>query len=153
MSLLELYTHDEAATDTAAERTGAASSSESSPDKPFVLGRLLFGATLGFMAATNFKQMEGMIQYAESKGVPAPETLVPFASGMGAFGGLGVALWRLPTLASGAAFAFLAGVTPAIHDFWNLDEDEGRQDEQIQFMKNLALMGAALTYLVRAAKQ
>ncbi|WP_224270118.1 DoxX family membrane protein [Haloprofundus salinisoli] len=150
MSLLELYSHDET-TESTGERPETASSATAS-DKPFLLGRLLFGATLGFMAATNFQNLEEMVGYAESKGVPNAEKLVPFASGMAVFGGAGIALWRLPVLAAGAAAAFLAGVTPAIHDFWNLDEDEGRQDQQIHFMKNLALFGAAIGYLVRALR-
>ncbi|WP_117592757.1 DoxX family membrane protein [Haloprofundus halophilus] len=151
MSLLELHSHDEATTESGDERPERASSATAT-EKPFLLGRLLFGATLGFMAATNFQSLDETVQYAESKGVPNAEKLVPFASGMAVFGGIGIALWRLPALAAGAAAAFLAGVTPTMHDFWTLDEDEGRQDQQIQFMKNLALFGAAIGYLVRALR-
>jgi len=37
---------------------------------------------------------------------------------------------------------FLVGVTPVMHDFWN-QEGMDRQNEQIHFLKNLGLAGAA----------
>lgn len=38
----------------------------------FLMGRMLFGAVLGFMGLNHFVQLDGMSGYAEAKGVPFP---------------------------------------------------------------------------------
>ena len=119
---------------------------------PSLLGRLLFGGVLAYTAIQNFKNMDGQIAYAEAKGVPEADKLVPLASGTLAFGSLGIILWRLPTLAAGAVAAFLAGTTPTMHDFWAADEEQ-KQIEEYQFLKNVAMLGAAIAFLRRAREQ
>lgn len=116
---------------------------------PSAVGRLLFAVGVGTLAADTFRNLEGQIAYAESKGVPNAETMVPFTGGMLGLGSLGIALWRLPTLSAGAVATFLAGVTPVMHDYWNADEEE-RSSQKIAFMKNLSLFGAALVFLREA---
>lgn len=123
-----------------------------SDESPPILARLLFGGTLGALAYNNFRELEGMIAYAESKDVPAADRLVPFASGMLAFGAIAIVLWRVPRLAAGAVATFLAGVTPLMHDFWTM-EGEQRETEQFHFMKNVALIGAAIALLDRSGDQ
>ncbi|ADJ14386.1 DoxX family protein [Halalkalicoccus jeotgali] len=119
---------------------------------PALLGRLLFGGMLLAAAINAFRGMEGQIAYAESKDIEYANYLVPFTSGMLAFGGIGIALWRFPRLAAGAAATFLAGVTPTMHDFWNAP-DEQRQNELNHFIKNGAMLGGALSYLYRACRE
>jgi uncharacterized membrane protein YphA (DoxX/SURF4 family) len=111
-------------------------------DTPSILGRLLIGGFLGFTALENFRGMEGQIGYAEAKGAPYPELLVPFSSGMLAAGSLGIVLWRLPVAATGAVASFLLGVTPIMHDFWNVDDEQQKQVELYQFVKNVVILGA-----------
>jgi hypothetical protein len=43
-----------------------------------------------------------------------------------------------------AIAGFLVGVSPLIHDFWNMEDPQQRQNEMINFSKNMALLGAAL---------
>jgi uncharacterized membrane protein YphA (DoxX/SURF4 family) len=50
-------------------------------------------------------------------------------------------------LGAAALVGFLAGVTPIMHDFWNLEDPEKRQGEMINFMKNVALLGGALALM------
>nr|WP_226013187.1 DoxX family membrane protein [Halomicrobium salinisoli] len=113
----------------------------------FRLARLLFGSVLAFTAIDNLRNLEGRIQYAGSKGAPRPEQTVPAMSASLLLGAVGVLLWKLPTLALGAVISFLVGVTPVMHDFWSIDDPEQRQQEQVQFLKNTALLGAALAFL------
>ena len=112
------------------------------------LGRVLFGLGLALQASEDFRDMEDSIDYAESAGVPVPELAAPLASGMMLVGGLGVALWRLPRIATGAVATFLAVVTPTMHDFWNEEGDAG--GERLAFFGNLAMFGAALAFLREA---
>lgn len=113
----------------------------------FRLARVLFGGILAFMAVDNLRNLEGRIQYAESKGAPDPETTVPFISGSLLFGGLGIAAWKLPRLAAGAAATFFGSVTPFMHDFWSIEDDEQKQQQMTHFLKNLALLGGTLAFL------
>ncbi|MUV58884.1 DoxX family protein [Halogeometricum sp. CBA1124] len=115
---------------------------------PSRLGRLLFGLGLALQASEDFRDMDGQISYAESAGVPLPDLAVPFGSGMMAAGGLGVALWRFPRVATGAVVTFLAVVTPTMHDFWN--EEGDASGERLAFFGNLAMFGAALAFLREA---
>ncbi|GAA0477749.1 DoxX family protein (plasmid) [Halococcus dombrowskii] len=110
------------------------------------LGRTLFGGVLAFMALDNFRDLEGSIGYADSKGVPEAETLVPFSSGMLLFGGLGITLGRFKQLAPGAVVTWFVAVTPQMHDFWNMEDDQ-REGQQVHFLKNLIILGGALFFL------
>ncbi|RKS75796.1 putative membrane protein YphA (DoxX/SURF4 family) [Haloarcula quadrata] len=116
---------------------------------PSLLGRLLFGGGLIVLAVRNLTDLNGRIAYANAKGVPKADTLVPAASGLLLGGGLGITAWKLPKLSAGSVAAFFIGVTPLMHDFWAVDDDQ-RDDELTAFLQNLALLGAALAFLQRA---
>ncbi|WP_276255200.1 DoxX family membrane protein [Halomontanus rarus] len=113
----------------------------------FRAGRVLFGGVLAFNALDNLRNLEGRIAYAESKNAPAPNVSVPAISGGLLLGGIGVALWRIPSAAAAAIAGFLVSITPVMHDFWNHDDPEQKQQEVIHFLKNTALLGAALAFL------
>ncbi|TQQ83266.1 DoxX family protein [Halonotius terrestris] len=112
----------------------------------FLLGRLLFGGVLAFNGLNHFLDADAMAGYAGAKGVPAPGLMVPFTGGILLFGGLGVAAGVLPSLAAGALIVFLVVTTPLMHDFWAVPEDQ-KQGEMVNFLKNVALTGAALALL------
>lgn len=114
---------------------------------PTKTGRLLYGGILFYTAIQNVQNLEARIQYAEAKGVPVPETLVPLASGLLLAGSVGITLWRYPKLSAAAVASFLLGVTPAMHDFWNEEADAERTTEKNQFLKNVSMFGAALLLL------
>ncbi|MGQ3329548.1 DoxX family protein [Halorubrum sp. FL23] len=116
---------------------------------PSRLGRVLLGVGLAAQASEDFRDMDDTIEYAESAGVPAPDLAAPFASGMMVAAGVGIALWRLPRIATGAAVAFLTVVTATMHDFWNADEDD-KSGERLAFFGNLAMLGGALVFLREA---
>ena len=113
------------------------------------IGRVALGLGLALQATEDFRDMEDTVEYADSAGVPFPETLAPLASGSMVAAGLGIALWKLPRLATGAAAAFLAAVTTTMHDFWNADEGEGSGD-RLAFFGNLAMFGGVLVFLREA---
>ena len=119
---------------------------------PSLLGRVLLGVGLAAQASEDFRDMDDTIGYAESAGVPMPDLAAPFASGMMIVAGVGIALWRLPRVATGAAVAFLTVVTATMHDFWNADEDD-KSGERLAFFGNLAMLGGALVFLREAYKK
>lgn len=100
-------------------------------------------------ASEDFRDMEDTVEYAESAGVPMPALLAPFASGMMLVAGVGIALWRFPRIATGAAATFLTTVTLTMHDFWNEDPDD-RSGERMAFFGNLAMLGGVLIALREA---
>jgi len=128
---------------------GMTDESADSESTNFRLGRLVFGLGMALQASEDFRDMDDTIEYAESAGVPFPDLLAPMASGMMLVGGLGVAFWRLPRIATGAVAGFLGVVTLTMHDFWNADPDD-RDGERLEFFGNLAMFGAALAFLHEA---
>ena len=113
----------------------------------FQVGRALFGTILAFLAMDNLRNLDERVAYAEAKGAPAPGRTVPFVSGSLLLGSAGLALWRLPRASAVAVAGFFLGVTPQMHDFWNAEDEEERQQEFFHFTKNTALFGAALVFL------
>jgi putative oxidoreductase len=117
----------------------------------FLLARVLFGAVLAFTGLNHFQNAESMIGYAQSKGIPMASIGVPVSGGLLMAGGLGIVLGVYPTLAAGALAVFLVGATPTMHDFWNAPEEQ-YQNEFNNFLKNVALLGGALAFLVVASE-
>ena len=112
----------------------------------FLVARLVFGVVFVFFGLNHFMNAEMMSGYAGAKGVPAAGLMVPVTGGMLVFGGLGVLLGVFPTLAAGAVVLFLLVTTPLMHDFWAAPEEE-QMTEMTQFLKNVALFGAAVGFL------
>lgn len=114
---------------------------------PFLLGRIVYGGFFVFSGVNHFKQFKKMTQYAAAKHVPAPELAVALSGAMLVFGGTSILLGVTPKLGSLAILAFLAGVSPAMHDFWNAADPQQRENDMIHFLKNVALSGGALALM------
>jgi len=113
----------------------------------FLLGRILFGATLAFMGLNHFMDLDTVAGYAEFKGLSAPRFSV-IASGLVlVLGGLGVAAGAFPVLAAGALAVFLLVSAVTMHDFWSVDDPEEKRSEMTGFLKNVYGAGAALALL------
>lgn len=110
----------------------------------FLVGRLVYGALLGFMGLNHFMDLETMSGYADSKGVPAPRAGVIVSGLLLILGGLAVVLGVYPLVGAALLALFFLVVTPMMHNFWTLEDPEQRQAELTNFLKNAALLGAAL---------
>ncbi|WP_050032375.1 DoxX family membrane protein [Halorubrum halophilum] len=113
----------------------------------FLIGRILFGATLAFMGLNHFMDLDTMTGYAGFKGLPAPRFSVVASGLVLVLGGLGVAAGAFPVLAAGALAAFLLVSAVTMHDFWSVDDPEEKQSEMTSFLKNVYGAGAALALL------
>lgn len=115
--------------------------------KPFFfIGRLVFG---GFFVYSGVRHIlyHGMTkQYVKAKEVPLPEAAVLVSAATLIFGGTSVLLGFKPRYGVAALIAFLGSVSPLMHDFWAVPEEQ-QMTEFTNFTKNMALVGAALTLL------
>jgi putative oxidoreductase len=114
---------------------------------PFLLGRLVFGGFFLYSGINHFMQRKTMAQYAGAKGVPAPELAVQASGAALVIGGASILLGVKPKLGTAAILGFLAGVSPVMHPFWPVEDPAQRQQEMINFTKNMALLGGALALM------
>jgi uncharacterized membrane protein YphA (DoxX/SURF4 family) len=114
---------------------------------PFLIGRMLFGGFFLMSGIDHLRHREQMTPYVEAKGVPAAKLAVAASAIPLIIGGASMLLGVKPKLGALAIVGFLAGVTPTMHDFWRNDDPEERQNNQIHFLKNLALAGGALALM------
>jgi uncharacterized membrane protein YphA (DoxX/SURF4 family) len=108
-----------------------------------VAGRLIFGGYFVYSGIRHFKDREAMAGYANSKGVRWPKLAVLGTGAMLVLGGLSLVTGVKPKLGAGLVTGFLAGVTPKMHDYWNAGDPMQRMNDQVNFTKNLALIGGA----------
>lgn len=111
------------------------------------IGRAVFGGFFLYNGINHFKQQEALAQYAGAKNVPSPDLAVQ-ASGVAlTIGGASLMFGLKPELGALAIVGFLAAVSPMMHDFWNIEDPQQRQNNMIHFSKNIALLGAALALM------
>jgi len=113
----------------------------------FLLGRILFGATLAFTGLNHFTDLDTMAGYAEFKGLPAPRFSVVASGLVLVLGGVGLVVGAYPVLAAGALAGFLLVSAVTMHDFWSVDDPEEKQNEMTSFLKNVYGAGAAVVLL------
>jgi putative oxidoreductase len=84
------------------------------------------------------------VELATHHGVPVAALAVPVAGVIALLGGLSVWLGFKARVGGWLLVVFLLPVTFWMHDFWNVTDSVAAQMDQINFMKNLSLMGGAL---------
>jgi len=114
---------------------------------PFLLGRLVFGGYFIMSGLNHFKEREQMKQYAAAKGVPMPELAVTGTGAVMMLGGASILLGIKPKWGAAAIMGFLAGVSPIMHNFWAIEDPQQRQNDMINFTKNMALVGAGMSLM------
>lgn len=116
---------------------------------PSRLGRFLFAGTLLYMAVDGFRNNEKRVEVARKQGVPLPEVAVPAATALLLVANLGILAWKFPRASAAALVVFFLGTTPVIHRFWEM-EGADRNNNKINFCKNVALTGCALVLFQEA---
>jgi uncharacterized membrane protein YphA (DoxX/SURF4 family) len=111
---------------------------------PFLIGRLVFGGFFLYNGINHFLKRRQLAQYAGFKNVPQPEAAVMVSGAALLIGGTSILLGIKPKLGAAAIIGFLAGVSPMMHDFWRAQDPTQRQNDMIHFMKNMAMLGAAV---------
>ena len=113
----------------------------------FLAGRIAFGGFFVYSGIHHFLKWRSIAQYARAKNVPQPEASVLASGALIFLGGSLVALGVQPKLGAAAILAFLASVSPTMHDFWKQSDPTQQMNEMINFTKNMALLGAALALM------
>ena len=112
-----------------------------------LIGRVLFGSYFLYNAYKHFAYVEGLAAYAGSKHVPHPKLAV-LGSGVLLFvGGLSIMLAVRVGILGWALVLFLVPVTYQMHAFWK-EQGDAHAAQEIQFTKNVALLGAVLMIIV-----
>ena len=114
-----------------------------------LIGRILFSLIFITAAAGHFKSET--IAYAAASGVPLASLAVPASGILALLGGLSIALGYKTRWGAIALVAFLVPVTFMMHNFWAVTDPMMHQLQMVMFMKNVALVGGALTFAVNGA--
>jgi len=120
-----------------------------------LLARLMITAIFLSSAVMNkIPQFNAVAEMMAGKGVPQPTILLAGAIAFLLLGSVSLILGFRARWGAFLLLVFLAAATWYFHAFWKLPADTPPQDqmrEQIQFMKNLALMGTMLFFLANGS--
>jgi putative oxidoreductase len=106
------------------------------------IGRILFSLLFIHAALGHFQP--GTVAYADSAGVPLANLLVPASGLLALVAGISIATGYRARWGAAGIVAFLVPVTLSMHKFWAIPDPMMAQMQQIMFMKNVSLIGAAL---------
>jgi putative oxidoreductase len=112
-------------------------------DAVFLIGRILFAVTFVTSGLANHFGRKG-VEYARAYNAPAPEVMVPLSGVAIVVGGLSVALGVWGDLGALVLAAFALAVAPIMHAFWKEQDEQMKQIQIAQLMKNVAMAGGAL---------
>ncbi|MBF9232050.1 DoxX family protein [Microvirga sp. BT350] len=112
-------------------------------DTLLLIGRILLIAIFILSGLGKVFDLAGTAAYIGSKGLPLPTVLAPLVAIAELGLGLAVAIGFQTRLAAYALAAFSLLTIPFFHDFWNM-AGEARMLNQVQALKNIAMVGAFL---------
>jgi uncharacterized membrane protein YphA (DoxX/SURF4 family) len=113
----------------------------------FLVGRVLAGLMYLFFGLNHFIRMPAMIDYARSRRVLLPEVSVPLTGLALIAGALSIGLGYFPRVGVIVVASFLALAALMVHRPQAGADDQTRQQEMANFMKNIALAGSTLMLL------
>ncbi len=113
-----------------------------------VLSRVMI-ATIFLLSAVGNKipKFDDVAALMKSQGIPQPQVMLAGAILFLIAGSLSIILGYKARIGAGLLFVFLVLATYYFHDFWNVInplKQQLKQEQMIQFMKNLSLMGTML---------
>ncbi|MEK6817285.1 MAG: DoxX family protein [Nanoarchaeota archaeon] len=112
----------------------------------FLIGRIILGLFFINSGFNHFTHLNMIAGYAGSKKIPFPK-FSAFVSGLFLLlGGLSILLGIYTSIGIILLIAFLLPTAFFVHNFWTLPKEQ-RQGDKVNFMKNLALVGALLMLL------
>ena len=107
-------------------------------------GRVIFGGYFLYNGINHLLNRKMLAGYARQKGVAAADVAVIGSGLLILAGGVSVLTGAQPKVGASLITAFLVGVSPQMHAFWNEQDPQKRMSEMVNFTKNMALVGASL---------
>ena len=108
-----------------------------------LVGRILIAAIFLISGYGKIAGFDGVAGYIGSKGLPMPEVLAALTIALELGGGILLVLGYKVRWISILFFLWLIPVTYLFHRFWGIDAAQV-QAQQINFLKNVSIMGAML---------
>ena len=110
-----------------------------------VLGRLAI-VTIFLMSAVGNKipHFNDVVGFMRTNNVPYPEFLLPGAIVFLIAGSLSILVGYKARIGAVLLLVFLVMATYYFHNFWDKTDPAQQQEQMIQFMKNLSMMGTML---------
>jgi putative oxidoreductase len=109
-----------------------------------LLGRIFYSLIFLMTLLSHFRA--GTIAYAASQGVPAASIAVPLSSIIAVLGALSIVLGYKARWGAWLLVIFLVPVTLMMHRFWGLADAQMAMMQQVNFLKNVSMLGAALLF-------
>lgn len=106
-----------------------------------LFGRILYTAVFLISVPGHFSQ--NTIQYAASQGVPMAGVLVPLSGVIALLGAVSILIGYKAKEGAWLIILFLGPVTLMMHQFWNIADPALAAVQQVHFLKNLSMLGAA----------
>ena len=106
-----------------------------------LLGRVLFSIVFLLSSIDHFDGHD--LAYATAAHVPLARIAVPIAGVMILLGGLSIAFGYKAKLGALLIIIFLIPVTPMMHNFWAVTDPRMHEVHEVNFLKNLAMLGTA----------
>ena len=114
----------------------------------YMAGRVLLGGVFIISGLRHFQHLGMMAGFTGSKGVPAPKVAVAVSGLMIILGGLSILLGVRPHWGIVLVTLFLLPVTLLMHQYWKHTDPMMRINDQVNFMKNTAILGASWMLLL-----
>jgi putative oxidoreductase len=106
-----------------------------------LLGRVLFSIVFLLSSIDHFDGHD--VGYAVAAHVPLAKIAVPIAGVMILLGGLSILFGYKAKLGALLIIVFLIPVTPMMHNFWAVTDPQMHEVHEVNFLKNLSMLGAA----------
>lgn len=107
-----------------------------------LIGRMLYSAI--FISASLGHFSHEAVDYAMQRGIPAASVLVPLSGVLAFLGGLSILIGFKARYGAWLIVLFLIPVTFTMHNFWAMEDVSMQAVQKTMFLKNLAMLGAAL---------
>jgi uncharacterized membrane protein YphA (DoxX/SURF4 family) len=112
------------------------------------IGQLIFGGYFVLMGLMHFMKTNMLAEMAKRKKVPAAKASVLVAGLLLLYGGFGIIFAAYIEWAVLALILFLVPSAFLMHNFWAIQESQDKMAQMMNFLRNMAFVGAALIALL-----
>ncbi|TCT05948.1 DoxX family protein [Aquabacter spiritensis] len=116
-----------------------------------LVGRILLAVLILPSGVRKLMDLAGTTAYMTRMGVPAPDAMAVAAGAAEILLPILLLLGLLPRLTAVLTGGFVLVATLTAHRFWEFSEPGPAAMQQIQFLKNLGLIGGTMFYFVAGA--